>query len=219
MIEPCDRRRVLLNRCAPTALVLLGAAGAIAGVLAFTAPSAPPPARQTPALAPFTSAEPDTYTGPTATPGLRPNTLSIPGIDLTVGLVDQGRDDSGYLVVPHATKAARYKGSAAVCAAEGSTLLAGHVNFPDGSPAPMASLVRATKGMPLYVSDKSGMTCRYKIVGLESLAKTSLPADTFATEGPPILRVVTCDLASPFLAVAGQAQFANNTVATAVPWP
>ncbi|GAB3565666.1 hypothetical protein GCM10027405_23270 [Arthrobacter alkaliphilus] len=145
--------------------------------------------------------------------------LAIPGIGLTVGLVDEGHDDSGYLVVPHASKAARYTGSAAVCAATGSTLLAGHVNFPDGSPAPMASLVRATKGMPLFVSDNSGVTCRYKIIGLESLAKTSLPADATATEGPPVIRVVTCDLASPFVAVAGQDQFANNIVATAIPWP
>jgi hypothetical protein len=83
----------------------------------------------------------------------------------------------------------------------------------------MASLVRVTKGMPLYVSDNSGVSCRYKIIGLESLAKTSLPADAAAIEGPPLLRVVTCDLASPFVAVAGQAQFANNTVATAIPWP
>lgn len=219
MIEPCGYRHALRNRSAPTALVLLGLAGVIAGALAFTGPSAPPPVQQTPAMAPFTSAEPDTYTGTTAAPSLRPNMLSIPGVDLTVGLVDQGRDGSGYLVVPNASKAARYTGSAAVCAAKGSTLLAGHVNFPDGSPAPMASLVRATKGMPLYVSDSSGMTCRYKITGLESLAKPSLPADAAATEGPPKLRVVTCDLASPFVDVAGHAQFANNIVATAIPWP
>jgi hypothetical protein len=83
----------------------------------------------------------------------------------------------------------------------------------------MASLAHVTKGMPLYLSDKAGVTCRYKIVGLESLAKTSLPADAFATEGPHLLRVVTCDLASPFVPMDGQAQFANNTVVTAVPWP
>ncbi|MCZ9880448.1 class F sortase [Arthrobacter sp. B2a2-09] len=212
---PCDR----WNRVALTVVVLFGAAGATAGVLAFLAPPAPPPAQQAAVLAPFTAAGPDTYTGPAEIPSLPPAMLSIPGVDLNVGLVDEDRDGSGYLAIPEPSKAARYTGSAAVCAAKGSTLLAGHVNFPDGSPAPMASLVRVTKGMPLYVSDKAGVTCRYKVTGLESLAKTSLPADTFAIEGPPLLRVITCDPSSPFVPVIGRAQFANNTVATAIPWP
>lgn len=204
---------------AVTIVIICGLAGAGAGVLAFTSRPAPPTAKLAPVLAPFASAGPDTYTGPTEVPGLPPDTLSIPGVDLKVGLVDEGRDDSGYLVIPESSKAARYTGSAAVCAAKGSTLLAGHVNFPDGSPAPMASLVQVTKGMPLYVSDKSGVTCRYRITSLESLAKASLPPDFFATEGPPLVRVITCDPASPFVPIAGHAQFANNTVATAIPWP
>ncbi|MEW1819673.1 class F sortase [Arthrobacter sp. NPDC080031] len=212
---PGDRR----YRIAATIVVICGLAGAGAALLALTSRPAPPTAQLAPFLAPFATAGPDTYTGPTEVPGLPPDTLSIPGVDLKVGLVDEGRDESGYLVIPESSKAARYKGSAAVCAAKGSTLLAGHVNFPDGSLAPMASLVQVTKGMPLYVSDKSGVTCRYKITSLESLAKTSLPPDYFATEGPPVLRVVTCDLGSPFVPIAGHPQFANNTVATAIPWP
>ncbi|WP_442545800.1 class F sortase [Arthrobacter sp. KN11-1C] len=219
MIQTRNHSRARRSCVALTAVVSFGVAGATAGVLAFTAPPAPPPAQPVPVVSAFTSAEPDTYIGPAAIPSLPPDTLSIPGVDLEVGLVDEGRDDSGYMVVPDASKAAHYTGSAAVCATKGSTLLAGHVNFRDGSLAPMASLVRVTKGMPLYVSDKAGVTCRYKIVGLESLAKTSLPADTFATDGPPLLRVVTCDLASPFVAIAGHTQFANNTIATAIPWP
>ncbi|GAB2714043.1 class F sortase [Arthrobacter bambusae] len=207
------------TRAAITGIVLLGIAGATAGLLAFTPPPAPPPALPAPVPVPFTATGPDTYTGPAETPSLPPDTLSIPGVDLTIGLVDEGRDSSGYLVIPDSSIAARYTGAAAVCAAKGSTLLAGHVNFPNGSLAPMASLVRVTKGMPLYVSDKAGMTCRYKITSLESLAKTSLPADTLATDGSPVLRVITCDLASPFIPVAGHTQFANNTVATAIPWP
>lgn len=218
MIETRNHAGTRWNRVAVAAVVFFGAAGAAAGVLAFT-PPAPPPAPQTLVLAPFTSTGPDTYIGSTEIPSLPPDTLSIPGVDLKVSLVDEGRDDSGYLVIPVSSKAARYTGSAAVCASKGSTLLAGHVNFTDGSLAPMASLVQVTKGMPLYVSDKSGATCRYKITSLESLAKTSLPADAFATEGSPLLRVVTCDLASPFVPIAGHAQFANNTVATAIPWP
>lgn len=219
MIRTRNHSRARRNRAALTAVVSFGVAGATAGVLAFTAPPAPPPTQPVPAPSAFTSAEPDTYIGPAAIPSFPPDTLSIPGVDLEVGLVDEGRDDSGYLVVPDASKAARYIGSAAVCATKGSTLLAGHVNFRDGSLAPMASLGRVTKGMPLYVSDKAGVTCRYKIIGMESLDKTSLPADIFATEGPHLLRVVTCDLASPYVPIAGQAQFANNTVATAIPWP
>lgn len=219
MIKTCSYPRARWNNVALTTVVTCSVAGATAGILAFTAPSAPPPTPRAPVLAPPTSAGPDTYTSPAAIPSLRPDTLSIPGVDLKVGLVDQGRDGSGYLVVPDASEAARYTGSAAVCAAKGSTLLAGHVNFPDGSLAPMASLVRVTPGMPVYVSDNAGVSCRYKIIGLESLAKTSLPADTFATDGPHLLRIVTCDLASPFVPIAGQAQFANNTVATAIPWP
>jgi hypothetical protein len=199
-------------------VALLGLAGATTGVLAFTPPPAPPPAQQAPVLAPFTAAGPDTYTGPAGIPGLPPDTLSIPGVDLTMGLVDEGQDKSGYLVVPESSKAARYTGAAPVCADKGSSLLAGHVNFPDGSLAPMASLVRVSKGMPLYVSDKAGVTCRYKITSLESLAKTSL-ADIVDADGPPTLRVITCDLASPFKPLDGETQFTNNTVATAIPWP
>jgi hypothetical protein len=219
MIETRSCSNAWRNRVPLAVVLFFGVAGAAACVLAFASPPAPPPAPQAPVLAPFTAAGPDTYTGRAEIPGVLPDTLSIPGVDLKVSLVDEGRDHYGYLVIPEASRAARYTGSASVCAKKGSTLVAGHVNFPDGSLAPMASLVRVTKGMPLYVSDKSGVACRYKIVSLESLAKTSLPADTFTTEGPPLLRVVTCDLASPFAPIAGHTQFANNTMATAIPWP
>ncbi|MFH5877590.1 class F sortase [Arthrobacter sp. NA-172] len=219
MIETRDRPDARWNRIVFTVVVLIGAAGATAGVLAFTSPPAPPAAQPAPVLAPFTDTGPDTFTDRAEIPSLPPATLAIPGVGLNVGLAGQGRDDSGYLVIPEPSKAARYTGSATVCAAKGSTLVAGHVNFPDGSMAPMASLARVTKGMPLYVSDQTGVTCRYKIIGLESLAKTSLPAETFATDGPPLLRIVTCDLTSSFVPVAEHTQFANIIVATAIPWP
>ncbi|WP_284982324.1 class F sortase [Arthrobacter sp. efr-133-TYG-118] len=210
------RRR---TRVAITAMFLLGLTGTTAGVLAFTAQPALVPVPQAPVLKPFADTGPDTYAGPVEIPVLPPDTLSIPAVGLEVGIVGEDRDASGYLVIPESSKAARYTGAAAVCATKGATMLAGHVNFPDGTPAPMASLARVTKGMPLYVSDKAGMTCRYRVTSLESLAKTSLSADTFAVDGPPVLRLVTCDPASPFVPVAGHTQFANNTIATAIPWP
>jgi hypothetical protein len=219
MTETRIRAGAWWSRVALAVVVSFAAAGATAGVLAFTPLPAPPLAQQPPVLVPFSATGPDTYSGPAETPRLPPATLSIPGVDLKVEIVDEDRDSSGYLRIPESSKAARYIGAAAVCARKGSTVLAGHVNFPDGSLAPMAALPKVTKGMPLYVSDTAGATCRYKITSLESLPKTSLPADTVAIEGAPILRIITCDPSSPVVPVVGRTQFTNNTVATAVPWP
>jgi sortase (surface protein transpeptidase) len=122
-------------------------------------------------------------------------------------------------VLPDPPQAARYVRAAPLGAARGSTVIAGHVNYADGTPTPMSGLARIAIGAPVYLTDSGGAEHRYKVSGLETVPKVGLSPAILDPNGPAQLVLITCDENSPVALIGGIAQYANNTVATAIPWP
>lgn len=142
---------------------------------------------------PFYAADPDTST-PDADlgPELPPLTISIPSLGINAPVTESGTDTEGALQLPTSDKATRYNGAAEIGARAGSTVIAGHVNFPDGSPGALAPLANVTKGSPIYITDAAGMRHIYTATTAETLVKTQLPGSLFTTTGQPQLVLITC---------------------------
>ena len=151
-------------------------------------------------------------------PGSSASTIRVPDVGFRVSVVDT-TDRDGYLVLPDPPNVARYVRTAPLGAERGSTVVAGHVNFANGSLAPMAGLARVAIGSAVFVTDSYGVEHRYRVVRLQASPKTALSPAIFDAEGPAQLILMTCDQNSPLSAIGGIVQYADNTVATAVPWP
>lgn len=158
----------------------------------------------------------DAYTpAPVATPiSLKPSTLNIPSLGISASVVTGGEQD-GNMVLPESSKVALYSGAAALTSDKGSTVIAGHVNFADGSAGALGPLYRIVKGAPIYASDAAGKVHTYKVTKLEILDKKALPDDIFRTSGDKQLVVVTCG--GDIEKVNGVLAYTHNLVVTAEP--
>lgn len=195
--------------------LLSGTAAIYAGSQGF---GEPPAYQQAPIVTkPFDAADPNTYTDTTPPPGMPPSTVAIPALGITASITESGIDAAGALILPTSDKATRYAGAAPLGAHEGSTVIAGHVNFADGSPGALAPLARITKGTPAYVTDATGTRHEYTVTTAETLIKTALPQELFAPHGPPQLVLITCG--GPIENTDNTLGYTHNTVVTAVPVP
>ncbi|ALV47929.1 hypothetical protein MB46_19895 (plasmid) [Arthrobacter alpinus] len=170
---------------------------------------------------PFSPTEPDTFTGPTALPAqdkaMGPMELSVPSVGLRISIVDGGLDAQGRMILPVPDQSAFYTGAAPIGSSTGSTVVAGHVNHEDASPAPMGLLTKIEKGAPIFITDSSGKVHRYKAVEATLYGKHALPSSFFRTEGDPQLVLLTCGGAIGPL--DGVVNFLDNAAVVAVPWP
>ncbi|MFC7612972.1 class F sortase [Actinokineospora soli] len=97
------------------------------------------------------------------------------------------------LPVPESLREATWWG-ADLAAAEGATVLAGHVNW-RGRTGPFAELWDARVGDQVSVVDPAGATWAYRVSEVVTLAKDDLPAraeELFGQSGPHRLVLVTC---------------------------
>lgn len=195
--------------------LLAGAAAIYAGTQGF---GMKPAYEEAPTVArPFTAADLDTYTGGKAPgPELLPQTVAIPSLGISAPVVESGVDANGALMLPSSDKTTMYTGAAPIGAPVGSTVIAGHVNFPDGSPGALEPLAHASKGAPIYITDASGTRYTYTVTSAETHIKTDLPAALFDTSGPAQLVLITCG--GPIENTgSGILGYTHNTVITATP--
>lgn len=210
------RRRWIGTALAGTALIT----GSLAIHIGNRGITERPTYQEAPAVAqPFSAADRDTYT-PAATaepaPTMPPFTVTVPSLGVSAPVTESDADASGALILPTSDKTTRYIGAAAIGAPQGSTVVAGHVNFPDGSPGALAPIAGISKGAPVYISDSVGKQHAYTVVSAETLIKTELPTSLFATSGPPQLVLITCG--GPIEDTGnGILGYTHNTVVTAVP--
>jgi sortase (surface protein transpeptidase) len=82
--------------------------------------------------------------------------------------------------------------------ADGSAVLAGHVDDREQGLGALAPLRQAAVGTEVLVTDAEGTTTRWRVVSRELITKQVLPLDRlFARTGPPRLTLITCG--GPFL--------------------
>ncbi|KDN20952.1 class F sortase, partial [Amycolatopsis rifamycinica] len=175
---------------AGTALPAAGAAGAAAPV---PSPSPAATASATPAAPAAQTPSPSSSpSSPAPPPPQRPGTVRLPAGG-TATLVRRDLGPGGELPVPADLGQATWWG-AALDAASGASVFAGHVNW-RGATGPFAELWSARIGTEVTIVDSAGKTWRYRIAQLVTVHKNDLPARAdalFGPSGPHRVVLVTC---------------------------
>jgi LPXTG-site transpeptidase (sortase) family protein len=164
----------------------------------------------------FTEADKDVYTPPTdaASIALTPMSLSIPSVGIKTSIVSGG-EHNGSMILPESSKVAIYTAAAPLTAEKGSTVIAGHVNFADGSAGALGPLHKISKGAPVYATDAEGNVRKYKVTTMSVLNKQALPTEIFRTAGDRQIVIVTCG--GDVEKVNGVYVYTHNLVVTADP--
>ncbi|WP_422759324.1 class F sortase [Paenarthrobacter sp. C1] len=144
-----------------------------------------------------------------------PDQVSAPTVGLHLSLVNGARGVQGAIELPDPNLAAVYQDSAPLNASAGATVIAGHVNYPDASWAPMATITRLRAGDLIQASDSTGTIHNFSVTSLQLYPQQNLPAELFTTTGDRVLHLVTCG--GPLDTVNGQPAFTHNIVVTAAP--
>ncbi|WP_376772145.1 class F sortase [Amycolatopsis echigonensis] len=146
-------------------------------------------------------------------PGQTPGTVKLPGGG-QAKLIPEEVGADGALPIPKSLGEAAWWGSG-VGAAQGVTLLSGHVNWA-GESGPFQELWRMKPGQVVSVADTAGKQWEYKIDEVRTIHKSDLAAESaklFDPEGPHRLVLVTCG--GDY--VGGQEGYDDNRVVTASP--
>jgi hypothetical protein len=100
---------------------------------------------------------------------------------------------------------------------QGTTLLAGHVDYVGQGIGALYNLYRVTPGAIVYASDGSGRVTRWRVTDLAVVLKSELPLWVFAgTAGPRKLVIVTCGGPVEYAPQYGDT-YRDNVIVTAVP--
>ena len=134
------------------------------------------------------------------------------GIDAAVSAI--GIDlESGALGIPENIKRVGWwRDGAAPGDAQGTVLLAGHVDSAKAGAGALYALKSARRGDTITV-DANGRTRRYRVTATRRVAKDKLPTSIYTRTGGPKLVVVTCG--GPFDSRSGH--YRDNIIVTAVP--
>ncbi|WP_370935698.1 class F sortase [Amycolatopsis sp. cg13] len=146
-------------------------------------------------------------------PGQTPGTVKLPGGGQAKLIAEEVGAD-GALPIPKSLGEAAWWGSG-VGAAQGVTLLSGHVNWA-GKTGPFQELWRMKPGQVVTVTDAAGKQWEYKIDEARTIHKSDLAAESaklFDPDGPHRLVLVTCG--GDY--VGGQEGYDDNRVVTASP--
>jgi hypothetical protein len=166
-------------------------------------PASPPPATTT------TTAPPPPADAPTQ----RPGTVRLPGGG-SATLVREEVTAAGVLPIPEALGEATWWG-VDLGAAEGATVLAGHVNW-KGLTGPFDELWRAAVGQRVTVVDTAGRAFGFQVSQVEAVRKDDLPSravELFGPRGGHRLVLVTCGGRW----VGGDTGYEENQVVIATP--
>ncbi len=106
--------------------------------------------------------------------------------------------------------------SGPVPGADGSAVMAGHVDSRTQGLGAMAPLREAAPGDEVLVTDAAGAVSRWRLVSRELIEKQALALDELSRRvGPPRLALLTCG--GPFLAELGT--YRDDVVVLAEPLP
>jgi hypothetical protein len=202
----------------PTAWALSRPAGSTGAPVARVLGS--PPATTSPTTPAGSGALP-TVTARPATPVLAPEHpapvhVAVPalGVDAEVDAV--GVRSDGAMALPDDVDRVGWYRFGPVPGADGSAVIAGHVDDAEQGLGALAPLREAAVGQEVQVLDGAGTTTRWRIASRELIEKQVLPLDRlFTRDGPPRLTLITCG--GPFLPEFRS--YRDNVVVVAEPVP
>lgn len=141
-----------------------------------------------------------------------PNRLLVPSLSIDAPVDVQQMDDKGVLTGPSDPSRVGWDLASASpsAAAQGSTLLAGHVNMA-GQRGALWDLAQVTAGAQVSTFDATGIRTDWVVTSLEAADKDQLPSGLAATDGPRRLVIVTCG------GEVHDGEYAQNVIVTATP--
>lgn len=181
---------------------------------ALGAPSPPSVAAAEPGDLPIVAARPAAPASDAQLPA--PAHLAVParGVDAVVEAV--GVQPDGQMTLPDDVDRVGWYRFGPAPGADGSAVIAGHVDDREQGLGALAPLREAEVGDEVVVTDSAGTATRWRVLSRELIQKQVLPLDRlFAREGPPRLTLITCG--GPFLAEFGS--YRDNVVVVTEPLP
>ncbi|MEV4946382.1 class F sortase [Streptomyces sp. NPDC053755] len=170
-----------------TTMVALGLAGVTAGVYALARPAGPADGG---ALPPAAVGPPSAAVGAPA-PSPPSEIRGARGLRAVVVPVAAGRD--GALALPEDARTGGWWALGAMAgAAEGTTLIAGHVDTRGSGPGAFAALHGLAPGARVELVAANGLTYPYVIAARRLYDRQALPAELFGRSGAHRLALVTC---------------------------
>ena len=189
---------------------------------AVPAPPSPPQppvaaveaAPSTPAAAPPAAIPVRPATLPAAAAAPPPTSLTVAGTAIDMPVVPGGVSAGGAMEIPDVFhRAAWYKYGAAPGAAEGTAVIAGHIDTTSDR-APFSALKSLAAGTVIRVGREGAPAVTYRVVGVELMAKDRFDgASVFRRSGPHELKLVTCG--GRWL--DARMDYSDNVIVTAVP--
>jgi hypothetical protein len=179
---------------------------------ALGAPSSPGVAAVEPGDLPIVAARPAAPATAAQLP--TPVHLAVParGVDAVVEAV--GVQQDGQMTLPDDVDRVGWYRFGPAPGADGSAVIAGHVDDREQGLGALAPLREAEVGDEVVVTDSAGTGTRWRVLSRELIQKQVLPLDRlFAREGPPRLTLITCG--GPFLAEFGS--YRDNVVVVTEP--
>jgi len=186
---------------------------AASGPAAATVPTGP--ADSPGPAVPSTSAipvRPATLPAAAAVPA--PTSLAVAGTAINMPVVAGGVSPEGAMEIPDAfDRAAWYKFGPAPGAAEGTAVIAGHIDTKSDR-APFSALKSLAAGTLIRVGRDGAAPLTYRVVGVEMMAKDKFDGGAlFRRSGPHELKLVTCG--GRWL--DERMDYSDNVIVTAVP--
>ena len=204
---------------APTTWVLTRpSAAAGAPVSEALSPEVLPASPSSPAPAPDRLPEPTARpAAPSATPAApAPVRLVVPELGVDTRVDPVGVEPDGSMTIPADVDRVGWYRFGPVPGADGSAVIAGHVDDAEQGLGALVPLRTADVGDEVLVTDAEGSTTRWRVVARDVIRKQVLPLDQlFRREGPPRLTLITCG--GPFL--PEYRSYRDNVVVVAEPLP
>ncbi|MDP9987043.1 MULTISPECIES: class F sortase [Arthrobacter] len=153
-------------------------------------------------------------TPPAAAAAPPPTSLTVAGTAIDMPVVPGGVSAGGAMEIPDVfDRAAWYKFGPAPGAAEGATVIAGHIDTKSDR-APFSALKSLAAGTVISVGREGAPAVTYRVVGVELMAKDKFDgASLFRRSGPHELKLVTCG--GKWL--DARMDYSDNVIVTAVP--
>ena len=139
--------------------------------------------------------------------------ISALGIDAPVFPVSIGLSTGALAVPPRIHRAGWWQDGMTPGSRTGATLIAGHVDSAKAGLGAFGPLRGARRGQKVQVTTRNGRSITYRVVSVQVVPKSQLPASIYSRRGRERLVLVTCG--GPFDSSVGH--YRDNIVVTAVP--
>ena len=180
-----------------------------------TVPAVQTPANAGPTVQPQPRPETPVLLVPAALAGAIPRHLALPSLQVDAPIVPVGLQPGGDLAVPDDPHVLGWwQREARPDSRQGTIVIDGHVDTAASGPGALFSLRQLRPGDPVILSTNHG-SWHYVIAALRSYPKVNLPAEVFASTGPPRLVIITCGGAFDHKT----RQYTDNIVAYTLPAP